>query len=131
MRLTERRTPHRASIAFLLALFLAAPPPLPAQSPGAQPGSEDDVTQAVARICYLDGSVSYARGDDPDNWQAADYNVPMTIGDRLYTGDDGRVELEVHGGFALRVGAQADLEAINLTDDTKQWSLRAGHAAFQ
>src|SRR5262249_22107990 len=129
MHSAERTTPQRVSIAFVLSLFLAAPPSLPAQSP--PPGTAEDVTQEVARICYLNGSVSYARGDDPDNWQPADYNVPGTTGDRLYTGDDGRAELELHGGYALRVGAQADLEAINLTDDTKQWSLRAGYAAFQ
>ena len=131
MQPVERRTSGRILIALLLSLFVAAPPRLPAQSPEQQPASGDEVTQQVARICYLNGSVSYARGDDPDTWQEADYNVPMTVGDRLYTGDDGRAELEIHGGFALRVGAQADLEAINLTDDTKQWSLRAGYAAFQ
>jgi len=92
---------------------------------------DEEVRQTVARVSFLGGSVSYVRGDDPDNWQPADTNVPLTVGDRLYTGDDGRAELQVHGGFAVRVGAQADLAALNLTDDTKQWSLRSGAAAFQ
>jgi hypothetical protein len=97
-----------------------------------QSGADNDaIHQTVARISFLSGNVSYVRGDDPDNWQAADFNVPVTIGDRLSTGDDGRAELQVHGGFTIRVGARADLSALNLTDDTKQWSLNGGYAAFQ
>lgn len=107
----------------LAGVLLTAP--FRAQSP------EDDLRQTVARVSFLAGNVSYARGDDPDNWQAADFNVPMTIGDRLYTGDDGRAELQVQGGFFVRIGAQSDLAALNLTYDTKQWSLRSGTAAFQ
>jgi hypothetical protein len=45
-----------------------------------------DVRQTVARISWIDGSASFSRGDDPDNWQPADRNVPMTLGDRVYTG---------------------------------------------
>ena len=90
-----------------------------------------EIQQTVARVSFLNGSVSYARGDDPDNWEAADFNIPLTIGDRLFTGEDGRAELQVQGGFDIRVGAQADLAALNLTYDMKQWSLRSGYAAFQ
>ena len=60
--------------------------------------SDGDIRQTVARISDLDGSVSYARGDDPDDWQSADRNVPVTLGDRLYTGEQSRLELQVHGG---------------------------------
>jgi hypothetical protein len=111
----------------VLGLLASAPSWAQAQAPS----SDEQIRQTVARVSFLAGSVSYARGDDPDNWQAVDFNVPLTVGDRLYTGDDGRVELQVHGGFHIRVGAQADFETLNLTDDTKQWSLRAGYAAFQ
>ena len=90
-----------------------------------------DVRQTVARVSFLTGDVSYARGDDPDDWQPADYNVPLTVGDRLYSGNRGRAELQVHGGFTVRVGPKTDLAALNLTDDTKQWSLQSGSASFQ
>ena len=56
-----------------------------------QDRSRDDsgeIRQTVARISYISGSVSFARGDDPDNWQAADRNVPMSLGDRVYTNRD-------------------------------------------
>jgi hypothetical protein len=42
-----------------------------------------DIRQTVARISFLSGEVSFSRGDDPDYWQAADRNVPMTLGDRI------------------------------------------------
>src|SRR6266496_3057351 len=35
-----------------------------------------EIQQTVARISYLSGEVSFARGDDPDDWQAGDRNVP-------------------------------------------------------
>jgi len=87
--------------------------------------------QTVARIGFVEGNVSYARGDDPENWQAADLNVPMTIGDRLYTDDRSRVELQVQGGDVVRLGAKTDLAALNLTEDTRQFAVKAGHATFE
>ncbi|MDQ6892953.1 MAG: FecR family protein, partial [Acidobacteriota bacterium] len=90
-----------------------------------------DIRQTVARVSYLTGPVSYARGDSPDDWQPPDMNVPLTLGDRLYTGRGGRVELQIHGGTTVRLDAETDLAALNLTDDTKQFSQTLGAAAFQ
>jgi hypothetical protein len=108
------------------AAFLAA-------SPARAQDRDDygDIHQTVARISYVNGDVSYARGDDPDGWQAADRNVPMTLGDRLYTGSKSRIELQVHGGDVVRLGARTDFGALNLTDETKQFSMQAGVASFQ
>ncbi len=91
----------------------------------------EDIHQTVARISYLSGEVSFARGDDPDDWQPADRNVPMTLGDRIYTGARSRLELQVHGGDSIRLGARSDLAALNMTDDTKQFSVRTGIASFR
>ena len=65
-----------------------------------------EVHQTVARVSYVSGDVSFSRGDDPDNWQPADRNIPMTLGDRVYTGGRSRVELQVHGGDVIRLGAR-------------------------
>ena len=89
-----------------------------------------EVQQTVARVADIDGSASYSRGDDPDNWQAADQNVPMTSGDRIYSDERSRVELGLHGGAYIRVGAHTDLATLNLTDDTKQFALKSGVASF-
>ncbi len=90
-----------------------------------------EIRQTVARISYISGEVSFSRGDDPDDWQAADRNVPMTLGDRVYTGSRSRLELQVHGGDSIRLGAHSDLAALNLTDDTKQFAVKAGVVSFQ
>ena len=89
-----------------------------------------DVIQTVARISYMQGTVSYERGDDPDDWQPADLNVPMTLGDRIYTSRRSRAELQVHGGDVIWLGSRTDLAALNLTDDTKQFALKLGIASF-
>lgn len=91
----------------------------------------DDIRESVARISYTTGDTSFNRGDDPDDWQDIDVNVPMATGDRVYAGDDGRLELQVTGGNALRLDARTDLTALDLSDDTKQFSLAVGTASFQ
>jgi hypothetical protein len=127
---TAMNSPKRTSTLSVIGAFLSVL--LLAGIARGQSGDDTgDIRQTVARISFLSGNVSYVRGDDPDNWQAADFNVPVTIGDRLSTGDNGRAELQVHGGFTIRLGALADLAALNLTDDTKQWSLNTGYAAFE
>ncbi|MFY9549774.1 MAG: DUF6600 domain-containing protein, partial [Thermoanaerobaculia bacterium] len=94
--------------------------------------STDDylTRQTVARLSYISGAVSFARGDDPDNWQPADQNMPMTLGDRVWTAD-GRLELQIHGGSVVRMAKQTVLTALNLTEDTKQFSLSGGVASFK
>jgi hypothetical protein len=92
---------------------------------------QTDIEQTVARVSHLQGSASYSRGDDPDNWQPADVNIPMTLGDRIYTGPRSRLELQVHGGDIVRLGSRTDLAALNLTDDTKQFAIKAGIASFR
>jgi hypothetical protein len=101
-----------------------------ASRPAAAQAAEDEVQQGVARVSYLSGEVSFARGDDPDNWQNAALNVPMTLGDRLYSAEDGRAELAILGGDYVRLAAQTDFSALNLTDEVKQFSLAAGAASF-
>ncbi|HTY42929.1 MAG TPA: DUF6600 domain-containing protein [Thermoanaerobaculia bacterium] len=102
----------------------APPPPRAAAPPDAE------IAQTVARLSLVAGGVSFARGDDPDTWEPADLNVPMTLGDRVWTGDDGRIELQVHGGNVVRLAARTDLQALNLTDAVKQLSLALGTASF-
>jgi FecR protein len=91
---------------------------------------DDDIRQTVARLAYVSGDVSFARGDDPDAWQPANPNIPMTLGDRVWT-SGGRLEVQVHGGNVIRLAKSTDLTALNLTEDTQQFSVSAGVASFQ
>ncbi len=90
----------------------------------------DDIRQTVVRVAYVSGEVSYSRGDDPDNWQPASLNFPMTLGDRLYTTSGARLELQTEGG-AIYMAPGSDLAALNVTYDVKQFSLGIGSASFQ
>ena len=108
-----------------------APPPPAAAAPAPRPAPDPSAfAQTVARVSFLAGDVSFSRGDDPDAWEPVDLNVPMTLGDRLWTGDDGRVELQIHGGNLVRLAARTDLQALNLTDEVAQFSLALGTATF-
>jgi len=133
MRTTTPRNLFLGMIATAFAAFAAGP--LAGQDYGDQPPGgppPDDIQQTVARISYVDGNdASYSRGDDPDDWQAAVVNVPVTLGDRVYTGNGARMELQVNGGALVRLAPQTDLTALNLTDDVKQLSLAAGTASFR
>jgi hypothetical protein len=84
----------------------------------------------VARVAYFSGGVSYSRGDDPDNWQPASLNFPMTLGDRLYTARSSRLELQTEG-CVIYLAPETDLAALNLTYDVKQFSLGIGTASFR
>jgi len=95
-----------------------------------QPPPDTGIDQTVARVSYVEGTVSYARGDDPDQWQGLDPNVPMTIGDRVYTDQAGTIELELMHGGRVEVGPQTDLTAVNMTDQIQQFAVNSGVSSF-
>jgi hypothetical protein len=110
-------------------LWAQGPPPQGEPPDGAAP-PDTGIDQTVARVSYVEGSVSYARGDDPDQWQGLDPNVPMTIGDRVYTDQAGTIELELAHGGRVEVGPQTDLIAVNMTDQVQQFAVNSGVSSF-
>src|SRR5215469_11970267 len=54
---------------------------------------DDDPPSVVARISYLNGNVSFEPSGE-NQFAQASLNYPITTGDRLYTDQDGRAELE-------------------------------------
>ncbi len=115
----------RALPGLVLAGVLAL---LPAQPASAE--DDDGIRQTVARVSYLSGSVAFSRGDDPDHWQDATINVPLTLGDRLWTEPGARAELQTDGG-RIFIGAGTQLSILDLRDDVTQLSLSVGMAAFR
>ena len=122
---TKRRFPPAAltglALVSAVALFLARPA-----------SAEDDagVRQTVARVAYVSGNVAFSRGDDPDHWQDVLINVPLTLGDRLWTEKGARVELQV-AGARLFVAPETQLSILDLRDDVAQLSLSVGTAALR
>ncbi|HZP62416.1 MAG TPA: DUF6600 domain-containing protein [Terriglobales bacterium] len=92
-------------------------------SPG-QSNATDNPPGRVARISYLKGSVSFLRAG-LDQWSQAAINFPVTTGDRLYTDDNSRAELQV-GFLTVRIWERTDLTVTNLSDRIAQFGLQQG-----
>jgi FecR protein len=119
-------SPNRANfpmLGFAVIFFAFA-----LMSPSLSPAQERYPT--VARISFVSGPVSYSRGDDPDEWDDAIENVPLTIGDRIYAPEDGRAELQLPSGNFVRLAPRSYFSALNLSDDIKQFYLGEGAASF-
>jgi hypothetical protein len=78
----------------------------------------------VGRISLLRDSVLMKRGDD-DQWYDAALNTPIQTGDRIYTGDDGRTELQLDGNL-YRLNSRSGFDLLDLSDARSQFSLYAG-----
>ena len=85
---------------------------------------QDDPPSRVARIGYLEGSVSFQPAGEPD-WVQAVANRPMTTGDKLWTDKDSRAELQL-GSAVIRLSSNTGFSFLNLDDDTVQIKLTSG-----
>jgi hypothetical protein len=95
-----------------------------------KPALAQEQYPAVARISFVSGAVSYSRGDDPDEWDDAIENVPLTIGDRIYSPEDGRAELQLSSGNFVRLSPRSYFSTLNLSDAIDQFYLGEGVASF-
>ena len=105
----------------LSLLLLAA---LVAVLPGTASAQDDDPPGRVARLSYIQGSVSYQPAGGSD-WVQADPNRPLTIGDNLWADQDSRAELHI-GSSAIRLTAETGVSILNLDDRTVQLQLAQG-----
>ncbi len=85
---------------------------------------EGDPPGRVARLSYLNGQVSLQPSGE-DQWTDASTNHVVTTGDRLYTDQGSRAELEI-GPFALHMQQTTDLTIVNLNDRILQVGLTQG-----
>ncbi len=113
---------------FLLALALATAL-LPAQAAAQdqdQPAQDqqDDPPTRVARLGYIEGSVSFQPAGE-DDWVQAVPNRPMTTGDKLWADKDSRAELQL-GSAVIRLSENTGVSFLNLDDHTVQLQLSSG-----
>jgi FecR protein len=96
-----------------------------------QPASNDanDPPSRVARISYIDGSVSLQPGGAGD-WGSAARNRPMTVGDKIWTDKDSRAELQT-GVVSIHLGSMAALSFLNLDQSITQMRLAEGSINFR
>jgi hypothetical protein len=81
----------------------------------------------IARISYLDGHIGFQHAGDTD-WSAASINMPLQLGDRIYTGEDGRAEIQFDDGSVCRLAERTDIELLSLSDDLTQIRILVGLA---
>lgn len=111
-----------------LAFMLQAPSGMKAQdaqvAQDAQNPDAQDPPSRVARLNYIEGSVSFQPGGEND-WVDAVLNRPLVTGDNLWADQDSRAELHI-GSAALRLGAQTGITLLEVSDRAAQIRLAQG-----
>jgi uncharacterized protein DUF6600 len=90
---------------------------------------EDDPPGRVARLSYMDGAVSFVPAGT-EEWLDANPNRPLTRGDRLWTDEDSRAELQI-GSAAIRCADHTGVSFLDFTDDVVQLQLAEGAISIQ
>ena len=114
-----------ASIVSLLSLVCA----LNAVGQNSTVAGQYVISAKAGGVNYVDGKVSVMR-------KAGTSGLVLTgdeiqIGDKITTGEDGRVEVLLNPGSYLRVGAQSSFEFTSTDLENLRINLRAGSAVFE
>src|SRR5229473_2667664 len=112
-----------------LSLLLSFAGLLSFAAPKVRADEEKDPPTRVARISYVDGSVSLQPGGQGD-WGTAAKNRPMTIGDKIWVDKDSRAELQA-GTAAIHLGSMTALSFLNLDQGITQMRLAEGSVNFR
>ncbi len=109
------------------------PPAYNGAPQGPENGPDDPEADApdrgVARISFIGGNVSVRRGDSGDLIAAA-VNAPLTIGDRIETGD-GRAEVQFDSANMIRLGPSSEVRFSELQYHRYQIQIAAGSVSFR
>ncbi|MGA3317849.1 MAG: DUF6600 domain-containing protein [Candidatus Korobacteraceae bacterium] len=109
------------SAVLALALSTAV---FPARATAQDQGQQDDPPTRVARLGYIEGSVSFQPASETD-WVQAVANRPMTTGDKLWADKGSRAELQL-GSAVIRLSENTGVSFLNLDDHTVQIQLSSG-----
>jgi hypothetical protein len=86
----------------------------------------------VARISLIEGEVSYQRANDSKtDWFDATLNLPLDESDQLYSGPDGRAEIQLSGRNVVRIDRHTNLRFTQFNTGTVQFALPIGVAYFR
>ena len=122
----KKVTPPGILALFAVLLVLAFPAILRADDEG---GPE----LGLARISYIQGDTLF-NSVDMDDWASLTTNYTLMEGDRLWAGDDSKMELRFSGGAGAWLNYQSELDISRLAGDgggqTIQLALVAGEASF-
>jgi hypothetical protein len=96
------------------------------QAPPDDGNTAGDPPSRIARLSYREGDISLLPSGE-QNWGDASLNRPLTTGDRLATGDNGRAELQLDSG-TLRLADDSNAGFLTLNDQLTQVELTQGTA---
>ena len=78
----------------------------------------------VAQLSDAEGSVSLEPAGT-SSWTSATLNRPLTLGDKLWTDQNSRAELDI-GDAVIRLGSATGVSFLNLDEQTAQMQVTAG-----
>src|SRR6202049_2777433 len=112
----------KKSLSWICALFVLVLVAL--AFPQRAASDDDDPPGRVARLNYLEGSVSFQPAGETD-WVSAAINRPVTTGDKLWADNGSRAELHL-GSATIRLASSTGFSFLNLDDRTVQIQLTQG-----
>jgi hypothetical protein len=102
------------SVALAMALFV----------PQRAAADDEDPPARVARLSYTHGAVSFQPAGTED-WVSGVVNRPMTTGDKLWSDNGARAEVQL-GSVSVRLSGSTGFSFLNLTDNVIQLRLTEG-----
>jgi len=96
---------------------------------GSSTPASAETNASVARISLIHGQVSTQRGDTGD-WAAAALNAPMVAGDKISTGDQSRVEVQLDYANILRLSGHSQATIATLAQKQIQIQLGQGLSTY-
>src|SRR5438876_7332176 len=98
-----------------------------------QPSAQAGSLPNAARIERVEGQVGINQGTDNSangQWIAATTNMPVGVGNRIYTKENSRTEIAFTGRNFATVDANTSLDVLELSQARTQVALREGSALF-
>jgi hypothetical protein len=129
MTFTSKGRVDRPTVTRKAVLLLGLAGLLSIAAPRARADEETDPPTRVARISFVDGSVSFQAGGEGD-WGSAAKNRPVTIGDKIWVDKDSRAELQA-GQAGIHLGSMTALSFLNLDQSIIQMRLAEGSVNFR
>ena len=127
MNKLNRKSSLWVALSLVALLFSGAPATLAQGETQNDEGA--DPPSRVARVSFLEGSVSMQPGGTGD-WGNVSINRPVTIGDKLWTDQNSRLELQA-GEASIHLGGMTALSFLNLDGNATQVRLAEGHINFR
>ena len=104
-------------------------PPSPPPGEDSQQPDQSGPAPGVARVSFIKGDVSSQRGDNGD-WVAATVNTPISVGDRVSTGQNSRAELQLDSADVLRLADNATAKVAGISRENIQVQVGQGLVTY-